>query len=159
MPAENAFRLPLQSDAAFQALNFVCVGWALLALAPRWQHTPKATLAIAAAYSALYAALVVEAALGGAGEQPEGAGFGSLAAVVALVSKERNVLAGWTHYIAYDLLVARGCVLDARTRGVPWIMVSLLMPLFLLAGPVGLVAYLALAALYPAAATARLKAE
>ena len=156
MPAENAFQLPLESDVAFEALNFVCVGWALLALAPRWRHTPKATLAIAAAYSALYAAFVVEAALS---SQPEGAGFGSLATVRALFSKERNVLAGWTHYIAYDLLVARGCVLDARTRGVPWVMVSLLMPLFLLTGPVGLVAYLALAALYPAAATARLKAE
>ena len=95
------FRLPVESDTAFEALNLSLVGWVLLAFAPRWRRTPAITLAIAAASSVLYVCLAVEGVLGGAGTQPEGAGFGSLQAVSALFSKERNVLAGWTHYIAY----------------------------------------------------------
>ena len=83
------------------------------------------------------------------GDQPEGAGFGSLAAVQALFSKPRNVLAGWTHYIAYDLLIARGAVLDSHTRGVPWMLMTACLPLMLMVGPLGLVAYLGVASFYP----------
>lgn len=143
----TATALPLESEAIFSSLNAVLLGWLLLALAPRWRYTAGVTLALGAGYSLLYAALALEAAL--EGDQPEGAGFGSLAAVQALFSKPRNVLAGWTHYIAYDLLIARGAVLDSHTRGVPWMLMTACLPLMLMVGPLGLVAYLGVASFYP----------
>ena len=135
------------SERIFASLNLVLVGWALLVVAPRWRHTGNATLGIALAYALLYALLAGEAALDE--DQPEGGGFGSLAAVTALFSKPRNVLLGWTHYISYDLLIARGCVLDSLQRGVPWLVMALCLPVLLMLGPLGLVLYAVVASLYP----------
>lgn len=76
-----------------------------------------------------------------------GGGFSSLSAVGTLFSSPGVLLAGWVHYLAFDLLVGRAIVDDGRERGVPRL--ALLPPLVLtfLFGPVGLLAYLGLRAL------------
>ena len=53
-------------------------------------------------------------------------------------------MAGWTHYIAFDLFVGRWIVMDSQQAGVPHIAVAWLLPLTLMAGPCGLAAYLVL---------------
>ena len=69
-------------------------------------------------------------------------GFGSLAQVSLLFMDPWTLLAGWIHYLAFDLFVGAWIVRDARERAVPRILWSLcLLPAFLF-GPVGLCLYL-----------------
>ena len=45
-------------------------------------------------------------------------GFSSLAAVSTLFADPWVLLAGWTHYLAFDLFIGGWEVRDARQRGV-----------------------------------------
>ena len=69
-------------DDLFPSLNFVLVGWALLACCPRYKHTPTIVLSICGAYSLLYAVALVSALR--AEGVPEGGGFDTLQGVVNL---------------------------------------------------------------------------
>ena len=46
-------------------------------------------------------------------------GFSSLAGVASLFANRWLLLAGWTHYLAFDLLVGEWEVRDSRERGIP----------------------------------------
>ena len=50
-------------------------------------------------------------------------------------------MAGWTHYVSFDLLAARHVLLDSQGRGMPHLMVLPMFPLLLFAGPAGLAVY------------------
>lgn len=68
-------------------------------------------------------------------------GFSSLAAVASLFSSHWLLLAGWVHYLAFDLLVGRWEAVDARTRGVsPWLVAPCLALTFMF-GPAGWLLY------------------
>ncbi len=70
-------------------------------------------------------------------------GFSSLAAVQLLFADPHMVVAGWVHYLAFDLFVGSWIVQDAVARTVPsWLRIGVL-PLTFLFGPVGLLVYLA----------------
>jgi hypothetical protein len=69
-------------------------------------------------------------------------GYGGLDQVAALFRSEGMLLAGWVHYLAFDLFVGAWIARDAAGRGVPrWLMIPIL-PLTFLFGPVGLLAWL-----------------
>ena len=86
-------------------------------------------------FSALYLSLVAIHASEWKG------GFGSLAEVATLFSNPWFLLAGWVHYLAFDLFVGSWQVRDAGALGVsPWIVEPCLILTFLF-GPVGLLAY------------------
>ena len=75
---------------------------------------------------------------------PEGAGFGSLAGVMALFTSPTAVLGGWVHYIIFDLFIGAWIVRDARRQQINhWLTVPLL-GITLMAGPAGLMLYLLL---------------
>jgi hypothetical protein len=88
-------------------------------------------LVIPAALSALYALLVLTSLAGAEG------GFGSLQEVRALFADDRVLLAGWVHYLAFDLLV--GSVLAARLdrAGVGRLVQAPILALVFLLGPLG----------------------
>ena len=44
----------LADETVFGALNGCVIGWGLLVLAPRWQHTQSIVLGIVAFYCAVY---------------------------------------------------------------------------------------------------------
>ena len=73
-------------------------------------------------------------------------GFASLAAVATLFSNPWLLLAGWTHYLAFDLFVGSWEVRDARERGIPHLCVLPCLALTFLFGPAGWLLYLALRA-------------
>lgn len=76
------------------------VGWLLLALAPRRFAWPvRVARIIALALALVYVALLAAFYTRGEG------GFGSLADVAALFQEPGILLAGWVHYLAFDLLV------------------------------------------------------
>ncbi len=128
-------------DLLFSLANpLVLVGWALLVLAPRWRVTNALVLsgAWSLGLAVAYAALIATHYLGGHGSE---GGFGSLAQVAALFRDPWALLAGWVHYLCFDLFVGAWEVRDAQRRGVPrWALVPALGLTFLF-GPVGLLLY------------------
>lgn len=128
-------------DFLFSLANpLAMVGWALLVLAPRWRVTNALVLsgAWSLGLAVAYAALLTTHYLkdhGGEG------GFGSLAQVAALFQDPWALLAGWVHYLCFDLFVGAWEVRDAQRRGVlhGWLVPAL--ALTFLFGPVGLLVY------------------
>ena len=67
-----------------------------------------------------------------------GGDFSSLAGVMELFDSEWGTLAGWTHYLCFDLFVARWILRDAPNAGYK---LSPILVLTLMAGPAGLLVY------------------
>ena len=112
-------------------------GWILLIVAPRWRWLGQvvAKFVIPLLLAAVYLGLLATH-----GREARG-GFSSLAAVGELFADPWILLAGWVHYLAFDLFVGAWEVRDAGRAGVPhWLVVPCLVLTFL-AGPVGLLAY------------------
>jgi hypothetical protein len=111
--------------------------WALWILAPRsaLSRTLVASLWPWQVLAALYL-IFLAVALGG--ENAASPDFGSLAGVMALFDSEWGTLAGWVHYLCFDLFVARWIMSDAPEGGYRLAPILLLT---LLAGPVGLLLY------------------
>jgi hypothetical protein len=75
-----------------------------------------------------------------------GGGFGSLEQVATLFSSPGNLLAGWLHFLAFDLFIGAWAVADAQSRGLQGLARLTLVPvlvLIFLFGPVGLLLYFA----------------
>jgi hypothetical protein len=119
-------------------------GWLLLAVLPRWRYTQTISAALLpAVLGAVYLVLFVLHF----GQVPEGFGaFGSLAGVKSALSIDGMLLAGWIHYLAFDLFVGSWEVRDAQRVGVTHWLVLPCLGLTLMMGPVGLLAYLVLRA-------------
>lgn len=115
------------------------IGWAGLVLAPRWPVTRDwaapviAPLTIGVVYIWLMTNNI--------GLAPADSGFGSLAEVTALFAVPELVLAGWIHYLAFDLFVGAWEVKDAQEEGIHHLAVIPCLALTLMAGPGGLVLY------------------
>lgn len=136
-----------KAELVFSLMNLaVLPGWLALLAAPLARR-PLILVArlCAAAVCGLYVVLVVRGLVAGPG-LPEGAGFGSLAAVEALMSTRGAILGGWAHFLAFDLFVASWQAEDAPRAGVPHALLVPCLVLTLFAGPAGLLLYLLLAA-------------
>lgn len=130
-------------DALFQIANPLgLTGWLALALAPLAPRaaTLYAGLAVPAALSVGYTALVLAFWSGAEG------GFGSLAAVMRLFDAPGVALAGWVHYLAFDLVVGASITRTARAERIPHLLLLPCLGLTFLFGPVGFLLFLALRA-------------
>lgn len=77
-----------------------------------------------------------------------GGGFDSLPAVRQLFSNDWALLAGWVHYLAFDLFVGAWIARDASRSGVSrWFMIPVL-PLTFLFGPAGLLLFQGIKAVF-----------
>jgi hypothetical protein len=135
--------VPLEPARLFDVVQWIALpGWLLLVFVPRWRWTQTISVAILPAILALvYIALFVRYF----GQVEAGFGaFGSLAGVKAAFSVDGIVLAGWIHYLAFDLFVGSWEVRDARRVGIPHLLVVPCLFLTLMLGPVGLLCYLIL---------------
>lgn len=127
-------------DQLFQIANpLALLGWVALAahpLAPRL--TQALALAIPLALSLLYTALILAHWAAAEG------GFGSLAEVQQLFTQAPVALAGWVHFLAFDLFVGAWIARTARAEGIAhWLVIPCLIPTFLF-GPAGLLAFVLL---------------
>jgi len=124
-------------DSLFSLAGLLAAGgWILLAALPRWRWT----MGIAAVFlpltlAGLYLGLVVVHLIGADG------GFGSLEQVARLFENRWLLLAGWVHYLAFDLFVGAWEVRDAQRLALPHLAVLPCLALTFFAGPVGLLAY------------------
>jgi hypothetical protein len=116
------------------------LGWLGLVLLPHVELVVRviARLVVPTLIALVYAWLMATHV----GSAPEEGGFGSLAAVDALFSVDGLLLAGWIHYLAFDLFVGSWEVEDARARGVPHLLVIPCLLATFMAGPAGLALYL-----------------
>lgn len=130
-------------ESIFSAANMVAMaGWIALLVAPRMRLVTwhLAGLAIPTLLAALYTVLLAWHAPGAEG------GFSSLADVAALFRTEGVLLAGWVHYLAFDLFIGAWICRRGAAEGMnPWL-VRLCLPPTFLAGPVGLLLFLGLRA-------------
>lgn len=75
-------------------------------------------------------------------------GFDTLENVKLLFSKDEAVLAGWIHYLVFDLFVGMWICHDADKRGINrWILLPCLLLTFML-GPAGLLLYILIRMIY-----------
>jgi hypothetical protein len=128
-------------DILFTLANpLAMLGWLLLVFAPRGRFTKLLVLsgAWSAGLAVAYAALITTHYLGGHGSE---GGFNSLAQVAALFQDPWALLAGWVHYLCFDLFVGAWEVRDAQRRGVPHAALVPALALTFLFGPVGLLVY------------------
>lgn len=114
----------------------VLPGWFLLIFLPRWKYSARLVsgVILPALLALLYGWLVLTHA-GGEG------GYGSLAEVRRLFGDDYLLLAGWVHYLAFDLFIGSWEVRDSQTAGVHHLAVVPCLLLTFLFGPVGLLVY------------------
>lgn len=128
----------MTADKIFSIANSVALlSWIILLIAPRWTVTRKVILsgAVPLLLSAAYLILIV--LFFGRAE----GGFGSLPEVMKLFTNEWATLAGWIHYLAFDLLVGTWEVKDSERRGIShWFVIPCLVLTFML-GPIGFLLY------------------
>lgn len=132
----------MTADALFRILNLVTMAaWLPLVFLPRrrWATTVL-PMAMPALLGVVYVVLLVVSLPGSEG------GFSSLAGVRALFEDPHSLLAGWTHYLAFDLFIGGWEVRDAQRSGVPHLLVVPALVLTFLFGPAGLLLYLAVRA-------------
>jgi hypothetical protein len=115
------------------------LGWLLLAALPRrrWVTDAVTGAALPAVFAVLYVAIVLTTFGAAAGS------FSTLDGVASLFTNRWLLLAGWVHYLAFDLLIGTWEARDARERGVPHLLLIPCLFLTLMFGPAGWLLYLA----------------
>src|SRR5215468_7874732 len=128
----------MKAEQIFLIANMLAIlGWLLLVILPRWKGTRIIVLSglIPLLFSAAYLVLISLFFWSTEG------GFGSLADVMKLFTNPWATLAGWIHYLAFDLFVGSWELKDSQQRGIShWLIIPCLFLTFLL-GPIGFLLY------------------
>ena len=130
----------MSPETVFQLANtLVLPQWLLMVVAPRWSVTRWLMDAylIPVCLAVIYVIYLFR------GGPVDFGSFGSLAGLKALFANGGNgvMLAGWVHYLAFDLVAGSVVVRDAQARQIPhWLIIVPLFFCFML-GPVGLLLY------------------
>ena len=114
----------------------VVPAWLMLIFLPKWKWTRiVAAYAIPAGLGVVYLLIMLQQF------DLDGGGFGSLAEVSRLFENPWMLLAGWIHYLAFDLFIGAWEVRDASRLNIPHLYVVPCLLLTFLAGPIGLLCY------------------
>lgn len=128
-------------DSLFQIANpLAMAGWLALALSPL---APRPALLLAGVVVPLILSLAYTGLILAFWSGAEG-GFATLAQVQRLFTDPHVALAGWLHYLAFDLLIGAWATRTARDEGIPHLFLLPCLALTFLFGPAG---FLALSAL------------
>ncbi len=130
----------MSAEQIFALCNPIALtGWILLMVTPR---RGRASTLVAGRVLPLLLACIYLTLLATHWGEGNG-GFGSLSGVAALFSNHWLLLAGWIHYLAFDLFIGSWEVRDAELNNIShWLVIPCLVLTFLF-GPVGLLSYFA----------------
>ena len=126
-------------EQVFSVVNSIATAsWIMLAILPRqrWVTATVTGVVVPLLFAVVYVGIVAATV----GRTP--GGFSSLAGVAALFSNPWVLLAGWIHYLAFDLLIGTWEARDARERGVPYLLLIPCLVLTFLFGPAGWLLYM-----------------
>lgn len=132
--------MPLEPEALFRLGNMTAmVGWVVLIFLPRrfplLLAVPK--FAIPSLLALAYAGLMLTKFFA-----VEGGGYSSLEQVAALLSVKEVLVAGWLHYLAFDLFVGVWIAERSDEARIPRIIQAVFLIATFMFGPVGLLLYL-----------------
>jgi len=128
----------MSPEQVFGIANTIAVlSWVLLAALPgrRWVTDVVTGRAIPMLFAVVYVAIVATT-FGSA----EGS-FSTLGGVALLFTNPWLLVAGWVHYLAFDLLIGTWETRDARERQVPHLLLIPCLFLTLMFGPAGWLLY------------------
>ena len=130
----------MSPEAVFQLANtLVLPQWLLMVVAPRWFVTKwlMNSYLIPVCLAVIYVIYLFS------GGPVDFGSFGSLSGVKALFAKGGDgvMLAGWVHYLAFDLVTGTFVLRDSQDKAIPHLLIVI--PLFFcfMLGPVGLLLY------------------
>lgn len=128
----------MKAEQIFSIANLIAMlSWILLVVAPRFVLTRKIILSGAIPLLLSVAYLVLIVLFFGKAD----GGFDSLPNVMKLFTNEWAVLAGWIHYLAFDLFVGIWEIKDAHAKNIShWFVIPCLVLTFLF-GPIGFLLY------------------
>jgi hypothetical protein len=111
--------------------------WVLLILLPKWKVTQRLAshLAVPLLLSAIYCIYIAGFF------NIHGGGFGSIQEVRTLFRDDNLLLAGWVHYLAFDLLIGFSIIKSAQANAIShWLVIPCLALTFMF-GPCGYLLY------------------
>lgn len=135
----------MSPETLFQIANPIAlIGWVALIAAPLAPRLTDliASLIIPLLMAVAYTALMLAHWSGSTG------GYGSLPDVMALFTSPHIALAGWMHYLAFDLFVGAWAVRTARTERIPHLLTIPHLALIFLFGPAGFLTFHAMRAAF-----------
>ena len=133
----------MNADFIFRMCNIAALAsWMLLVAAPRWKLVPQiirwgVITLMAMLYSVLIAVYFFRV---------EGGGFSSLAAVQALFTSREVALAGWVHFLAFDLFVGLWIAEKSDDLGIARIVQAPVLVTTFMFGPLGFLMFQAVLA-------------
>lgn len=131
----------MNAESIFSLSSMIVIpGWLLLVILPRWKYSATliSGLIIPALLGLVYAWLIVSHMGSSTGS------FNSLAGVREFFGHDFLLLAGWIHYLAFDLFIGSWEVRDAQRHGIHHLVVIPCLFLTFMLGPVGLLTYFAI---------------
>ena len=134
----------LSPDTMYLVLNYgVLPFWALLILLPHAKITEVAvhSVLVPLVLGVTYAWLLASA-IAGPPAMPDGSGFATLPELMKTFTAPTAVVAGWAHYLVFDLFVGSWEARDAQRIGLHHILVAPCLLVTFLVGPIGLLLYL-----------------
>ncbi len=129
----------MSPDSLFSICTFVVLpGWLLLVFAPRWNWSARliSAVVIPVPLALVYLHLVSFHLWDSKG------GFGSLEEVGLAFENPYILLAGWIHYLAFDLFIGSWEVREAQRAKIHHLLVVPSLILTFLLGPAGLLLFL-----------------
>ena len=126
----------MTASALFSFANsYAFFGWFLLLSAPNWKHTQTIVkYGILIVLGLIYSVLVLKGI-----KDFNVSDFSTLSNVKQLFSQEEALLAGWIHYLCFDLFVGAYIVRKSIELNIPRLIYSLILPFTFMFGPIGFV--------------------
>lgn len=113
--------------------SVILLGWLLLIILPNWKYTQDLILnGLIVLYAIVYSYLILK----DIGDFKADS-FSTLANVKALFQNDNAVVAGWFHYLAFDLFVGAYIVRKSISIGIYRWLYSLALPFTFMFGPFG----------------------
>jgi ABA DEFICIENT 4-like len=135
----------MSPEQVFSIANAIAaLSWLLLAVLTTraWVTEIVTGRVVPAIFAVAYIAIIVSVFPG------ESGGFSSIAGVAALFSNPWLLLAGWLHYLAFDLLIGTWEARDAVQRKMPRLLLVPCLFLTFMFGPAGWLLYLVIRTRY-----------
>ena len=135
----------MNAEQIFSLANLLAtVGWLLLIFAgkTRWAAPAVSGVVLPLLFAVVYSGLLAGHLAGSPGS------FQTLAGVSALFENRWLLLAGWVHYLAFDLFIGAWQVRDARVQGISHLLVIPCLIFTFLFGPAGLLLYFLIRLVY-----------